>query len=305
MAKVICIMGPTASGKTALACELYDRLDAELISVDSSLVYRDMDIGSAKPSPQELEQYPHHLINILDATQSFSASEFKEQAETLCDDIIHRGKTPILVGGTMLYFKALQQGLDDMPSSDEAIRQKLLKRVEAEGLLALHQELERVDKVASKRIHPNDTQRILRALEVFYITNQPISAFWEKSAHSQGRFQFINIALLPSDREQLHQMIEQRFDAMLEAGFIDEVKALIQKGITSSYASQRAVGYRQAHQYLEGKIDYQTMREKGIVASRQLAKRQLTWLRHYPDVKTFTPFSDGLAEKVMTYLQKF
>lgn len=301
---VLCVMGPTASGKTALAYELYDAFDAELISVDSSLVYKQMDIGTAKPSKDELLQYPHHLVDILSPTESFSASQFEKEAHRLCDDILGRGKLPILVGGTMLYFKAFQQGLDDLPETDENVRKKLQQRLDSEGLVVLHDELKRVDAVSAQRIHQNDTQRVLRALEVFAITGKPISDFWSKQEVKQAPYDFINIALIPADRAKLHQRIEQRFDAMLEAGFVDEVRALIKQGITIENPSQRAVGYRQVHQYLNGDIDKEIMRQKGIVASRQLAKRQLTWLRHYPDVQAIDPFTEGCSLQVNRFIEE-
>ncbi len=292
-------MGPTASGKTALAEKLFKAQESELISVDSSLVYQGMDIGTAKPNSDELKQFPHHLVDILSPKEVFSASMFREQALGLCHDIIKRKNMPICVGGTMLYFNAFQKGLDNLPSSQPEVRAKLLEKLKLQGVTSLHDELKSCDKIAAKKIHAHDKQRVLRALEVFIISGKPISSFWLASKKQPSPFEFINIGLMPSNRAKLHQLIEQRFDTMLELGFIEEVRQLMAQGVTLDMPSMRAVGYRQVFQYINGEYDFQSMREKALAATRQLAKRQMTWLRHYEPIHLFEPFDGQLLEHVL------
>ena len=283
----IALVGPTASGKTAaalaLAAALRERGGAEIISVDSALVYRGMDIGTAKPSREELAQVPHHLIDIIDPLQSYSAAEFAKDATRLIGEIRARGKTPLLVGGTMLYLKALLEGLNDMPPSDPQVRADIQQRAAERGWPAMHDQLQAVDPVTAARLAPGDSQRIGRALEVWTITGQPLSAFHQGTKPKTPRWHIPVISLEPLDRAWLHERIAQRFDAMLAAGFLDEVRALRARGdLNPDLPSMRCVGYRQAWQGLEEGWSAAEIRERGILATRQLAKRQLTWLRGIP-----------------------
>ena len=283
----ICIAGPTASGKTAAAMAIAQRHEAEIVSVDSALVYRGMDIGTAKPTRDELAAVPHHLIDIRDPLQAYSAAEFVADAGRLITDIRARGKLPLLVGGTMLYFKALFDGLDDMPKADAAVRAALADEAAARGWPALHAELARVDPATAERLAPNDSQRISRALEVFRVSGRPLSFFHAQGAarkSSAGTAQaFTLISLEPQDRAWLHERIAQRFDAMLAAGFIEEVKTLRARGdLSRDLPSMRCVGYRQAWEALDGDYPMAELRDKGVFATRQLAKRQITWLRSMP-----------------------
>ena len=283
----IALVGPTASGKTAaalaLAAALRERGGAEIISVDSALVYRGMDIGTAKPSREELAQVPHHLIDIIDPLQSYSAAEFAKDATRLIGEIRARGKTPLLVGGTMLYLKALLEGLNDMPPSDPQVRADIQQRAAERGWPAMHDQLQAVDPVTAARLAQGDSQRIGRALEVWTITGQPLSAFHQDTKPKTPRWHIPVISLEPQDRAWLHERIAQRFDAMLAAGFLDEVRALRARGdLNPDLPSMRCVGYRQAWQGLEEGWSAAEIRERGIFATRQLAKRQLTWLRGMP-----------------------
>lgn len=283
----IALVGPTASGKTAaalaLAAALRERGGAEIISVDSALVYRGIDIGTAKPSREELAQVPHHLIDIIDPLQSYSAAEFAKDATRLIGEIRARGKTPLLVGGTMLYLKALLEGLNDMPPSDPQVRADIQQRAAERGWPAMHDQLQTVDPVTAARLAPGDSQRIGRALEVWTITGQPLSAFHQGTKPKTPRWHIPVISLEPLDRAWLHERIAQRFDAMLAAGFLDEVRALRARGdLNPDLPSMRCVGYRQAWQGLEEGWSAAEIRERGIFATRQLAKRQLTWLRGIP-----------------------
>ena len=286
---VACLLGPTASGKTAAALAFAAKHAAmhatEIVSVDSALVYREMDIGTAKPTPDERARVPHHLIDIREPTQAYSAADFRADALKAIGDILARGRVPLLVGGTMLYYKALTEGLNDLPRADADIRASLESDAARDGWPALHARLASVDAVTAARLAPNDAQRIQRALEVFMLTGQPMSDLLAASVREDDvPYRFVPIALEPSDRAVLHARIAQRFDAMLEAGFVDEVRALRARGdLDPSLPSMRCVGYRQAWEYLDGEIDYATMRDKGIFATRQLCKRQLTWLRSMPD----------------------
>jgi tRNA dimethylallyltransferase len=287
----IAIAGPTASGKSAASLAIAQRWPVEIISVDSALVYRGMDIGTAKPTPAELAQVPHHLIDIRDPLETYSAADFVADATRLIDGIAARGRTPLLVGGTMLYFKALTQGLDDMPRADAAVRARIEARAHALGWPALHAELARVDPVTAARLFPNDSQRIQRALEVFEISGQPLSALQTGgTAHSSPLAPHALLSLEPLDRAWLHARIAQRFDAMLAAGFLDEVRRLRARGdLHTGLPSMRCVGYRQAWDALDAAGDalddagLAELRDRGIFATRQLAKRQLTWLRSMPE----------------------
>ena len=278
-------MGPTASGKTDLAVDLVDRFPCELISVDSALVFKDMDIGTAKPDAETLKRAPHRLISFLDPSQSYSAADFRRDALREMADITEQGKTPILVGGTMLYFRALQYGLSELPNADPGIREALTKQAEAEGWAALHDRLKTIDPVSASKIHPNDPQRLQRALEVYELTGISMSEHHKKAAENSLPYNILKIALIPSDREWLRQRAALRFSLMMEAGFLEEVKALYaREDLHENLPSIRSIGYRQAWSYLEGKISAEEMQERAIIATRQLAKRQLTWLRSEQDI---------------------
>jgi tRNA dimethylallyltransferase len=289
-------MGPTASGKTALAVSLVERFPLEIVSVDSALVYRGMDIGSAKPDAATLARAPHHLLDIRDPTDAYSAAAFCDDARRLMADIVARGRVPLLVGGTMLYFRALLRGLDDLPRADPALRKALEAEAKARGWPALHAELATVDPATAARLAPNDSQRIGRALEIFRLTGTPMSALLDR-AQSELPYRVLQLALIPSDRAVLHQRIAARFDAMLAEGLVDEVECLRRaSALSPDLPAMRAVGYRQAWAYLDGDIDMKSLREQGIAATRQLAKRQLTWLRSWPDAVVL----DCLAEDLET-----
>ncbi len=275
-------MGPTATGKTDLALKLASVYSIEIISVDSALIYQDMDIGSAKPSLSELSLVPHHLINIMTPLQTYSVANFIKDSVTLIDEIISRGAIPILVGGTMMYYNGLLNGISSLPEASAAIRDELLIKGEAEGFDKLHQELMSIDKIAASKIMPNDRQRIIRALEVFYLTGVPISRLQiENKVHLASGIEFLPLAIVPENREILHSRINSRFDKMLTNGFISEVKNLQIKypELTINHTSMRSVGYHQVWQYLSGEISYDELVDKGMAATRQLAKRQITWLR--------------------------
>jgi len=290
----IFLMGPTASGKTALAVSLVERFPLEIISVDSAMVYRGMDIGTAKPDAATLARAPHHLLDVRDPTEAYSAAAFCDDARCLMADIVARGRVPLLVGGTMLYFRALLQGLDDLPRADAALRKKLEAEAAARGWPALHAELAAVDPATAARLAPNDSQRIGRALEIFWLTGKPMSALLDR-AQSELPYRVLQLALIPSDRAVLHQRIADRFDAMLSDGLLDEVKTLRQTyALNPDLPAMRAVGYRQAWAHLNGDIDLKALREQGIAATRQLAKRQLTWLRSWPDAVVLDCLADDL-----------
>ncbi|WP_267961964.1 tRNA (adenosine(37)-N6)-dimethylallyltransferase MiaA [Shewanella sp. AS1] len=277
-------MGPTASGKTALAIELVEQHGCEIISVDSALIYRGMDIGTAKPTAQELARAPHRLIDIRDPSESYSAADFRNDAIKEIEAILAKGKTPLLVGGTMLYFKALLEGLSPLPAADETIRAEIAKQAQALGWQALHDQLREVDPISAERIHPNDPQRLSRALEVYRISGKSLTELTEiKSEVLPYKVEQFGIA--PKDRKVLHQAIAQRFDLMLNQGFVAEVEQLRKRDdLHLDLPSMRCVGYRQVWQYLEGDYDHATMVEKSVAATRQLAKRQLTWLRGWADL---------------------
>ncbi|MFW5426873.1 MAG: tRNA (adenosine(37)-N6)-dimethylallyltransferase MiaA [Methylophagaceae bacterium] len=297
-------MGPTAAGKTDLALEIAKRFPVEIISVDSALVYRGMDIGTAKPEPEVLRDYPHYLVDILDPTERYSAGNFREDALRLMSEITARGKIPLLVGGTMLYFKALQQGLSDLPSADAEIRTKLEAEMGQFGLAHLHDRLSNVDPVSAARIHINDPQRIQRALEVYEITGQSMTELTKDSKESLP-YNVIKVIVSPDDRAILHQRIANRYKGMMSSGFIDEVKVLFERtDCHVDLPAIRAVGYRQAWAYLEGEYDQETLVEKAIIATRQMAKRQLTWLRAQQDGVWFDSGSGLPTEQVVSYIEQ-
>lgn len=275
---ILCVMGPTAAGKTDLAIYLAEQCNGELISVDSALVYRGLDIGSAKPD------YPHHLIDIRDPSEPYSAADFVRDATSAIRDIRARGKWPILVGGTMLYYRALLQGLDDMPESNAEIRAEIEARAAREGWPALHAELAEADPITAARIHPNHSQRISRALEVYRLSGKPMS-HWQAGAAPAFSEPYLAIAVCPKERAVLHDRIARRLDIMFEQGFLDEVRLLRERAdLHADLPAIRAVGYRQLWEYLDGTSDWKTACDRALAASRQLAKRQLTWLRKWPDL---------------------
>jgi tRNA dimethylallyltransferase len=281
---LVALAGPTASGKSAAALILAQALDAEIVSVDSALVYRGMDIGTAKPTREERARVPHHLIDIRDPADAYSAAEFAADAARLAGEIQSRGKRIVFVGGTMLYFKALFEGLDALPAADPALRAAIEAEAARAGWPALHAQLAAVDPEAAARLAPNDAQRIQRALEVYRLTGQPLSVFHRMGTRTGALRPDRFLSLEPQDRSWLHDRIAQRFDAMLAAGFLDEVRALRARGdLHAELPSMRCVGYRQAWEALDGEWPLESVRERGIAATRQLAKRQLTWLRGMPE----------------------
>ncbi len=300
-------MGPTASGKTGLAVDLQQRFPVELISVDSALVYRDMDIGTAKPDTATLALAPHHLINIIEPTEAYSAAQFRADALRLMADITSRGKIPLLVGGTMLYFKALQGGLSNLPQADIAIRARLDAEAASQGWPAMHTKLAKIDAETAARLKPSDSQRIQRALEVWEISGKPMSTLFKKSAGAALPYRLLKIALIPSDRSVLHQRIATRFDSMLRHGFLEEVSSLLKKYPTlhCDMPSMRCVGYRQALRHLDGECDLNELREKGIAATRQLAKRQLTWLRGMGDTAEVDCIDENLLDSTRKMIEQF
>jgi tRNA dimethylallyltransferase len=280
---IICLMGPTASGKTQTAIEWVQNLPLEIVSVDASMVYRGMDIGTAKPDADTLKIVPHHLIDICDPAQAYSAGQFCVDAVKVIHTIFAKGKIPLLVGGTMLYFHALQKGLSDLPEGDPAIREAIDQQAQSLGWASLHSRLAQVDPIAAARIHPHDAQRISRALEVFQLTGQSWMQLIEKRKPYVD-YPFLNLALWTEDRSLLHQRIVQRVDDMLKKGWIEEVELLCKRANLSENAvAWRAVGYRQIRSYLQGTLTFDAMRESIIIATRQLAKRQLTWIRGMGD----------------------
>ena len=303
----IFLMGPTASGKTGLAVELAQRLPVELISVDSALVYRGMDIGTAKPDQATLARAPHYLIDIIEPTASYSAAQFRNDALQLMNEITARGNIPLLVGGTMLYFNALQHGLNNLPEANPEVRAEIDARAGQVGWPVLHAELAQLDPLTAARLQPNDAQRIERALEVFSITGKPMSTLLEEDERASLPYCLLKIALLPSDRAVLHQRIADRFDDMLKSGLLEEVTRLRQEypELSLNLPSMRCVGYRQAWQYQDGEIDLAALREKGIAATRQLAKRQMTWLRGMEDVATFDCLDANLLKQVEQSISQF
>lgn len=281
----IFLMGPTASGKTALALELVKRHNCEIISVDSALIYRDMDIGTAKPDAAMQAEAPHRLIDLIDPAESYSAADFREDALREMAEITASGKVPLLVGGTMMYFKFLRDGSADLPKSDETVRQQLLDEGRELGWPAMHQRLAEVDPESARRLKPMDSQRIQRALEVYLISGKTLTQHWAEQHTEPLPYHVVNFAVCPAERSRLHERIAQRFRIMLSDGFMEEVKALRARGdLHIDLPSVRCVGYRQAWEHLGGQYGYDEMVERGIIATRQLAKRQITWLRSWPDL---------------------
>ena len=295
---VVAIMGPTASGKTGLALELAKHIPAEIISVDSALVYRHMDIGTAKPTPEEMAIAPHWLVDIIEPNEAYSVAEFVKDATRLIGEIHSRGKLPILAGGTIMYFNALINGISPLPKSDTKIRDDIAREAEEKGWQVLHDELAVIDPVAAARIHPNDPQRLTRALEVFRSSGQTLT-HWQQQATTRCPYNIEQFAIAPQDRAVLHDRIAQRFDLMLEQGLVAEVEKLYQRGdLNEDMPSIRSVGYRQVWQYLNGELSYADMRDRGIIATRQLAKRQLTWLRGWSELTWLDTFAKDNLTKI-------
>jgi tRNA dimethylallyltransferase len=298
-------MGPTASGKTQLAIQLTKHFPFEIISVDSAMVYRGMDIGTAKPELDILTITPHRLIDIREPQDVYSAAQFREDALREIADIQAQGRIPLLVGGTMLYFRALHQGIAPMPSANAALRLKLSHEGEQWGWPALHHRLMAIDPVAAQRIHPHDSQRIQRALEVQALSGKNLTTYHQDQESDSTGYLFHYLVIAPPERAVLHERIQKRFFRMLEAGWVDEVKQLFtRKELNITIPAIRSVGYRQIWEYLEGKLTYEEMREKGIIATRQLAKRQLTWLRRWQDAVWFDSEDDDLFFQIVDYLSK-
>ena len=299
----ICLMGPTASGKTDLAVALRRHLPVEIISVDSAMVYRGMDIGTAKPDAPTLREAPHRLIDILDPAEAYSAARFREDALREMDEIVQAGRIPLLVGGTMLYFRALSEGLSVLPEADPVLRQRIEAEANELGWEAMHRRLAEVDPESAARIHPNDPQRLGRALEVYALSGRPLSMLWREQQVAPLPYRLIKLAVAPPERSTLHERIAVRFKGMLKAGFIDEVEALFHRGdLHLELPSIRCVGYRQVWQYLAGELSYSEMSERGVVATRQLAKRQFTWLRSEKNPYWFSSLDQKLVEKVLKLL---
>lgn len=299
-------MGPTASGKTDLAFAIADEFPCEIISVDSVMVYRDLNIGSAKPSLEVMQKYPHQLVDILNPEESYSVANFRDDALRLIKKAHDNHKIPLLAGGTMLYFSALLRGLSKMPSANADVRKKISDLAGENGWEFVHAQLAKIDPKAAVRIHPNDPQRIQRAMEVYELTGTPISDWHAASKQNELSFKALKLALIPEDRAHLHKLIEQRFDQMLEQGFLDEAHKLYRREtLHEDLPSMRSVGYRQAWKYFEGEYDTAMMREKAIIATRQLAKRQLTWLRSETslcEISAEKPDIHDVHQQIQSYL---
>ncbi|MAD47489.1 MAG: tRNA (adenosine(37)-N6)-dimethylallyltransferase MiaA [Oceanospirillaceae bacterium] len=299
----IFLMGPTASGKTALALELADKYPCEIISVDSALVYKGMDIGTAKPDADTLARAPHRLIDLIDPADSYSAATFRDDALREMADITAAGKVPLLVGGTMMYFKFLRDGAAELPSSVPEVRERLLAEGQAQGWPAMHEKLAQIDPDSAARLKPMDSQRIQRALEVYEVSGKTLSQYWAEQQTEPLPYHVVNLAVCPEERKVLHQRIALRYRQMLAMGFIDEVKALYNRGdLNINMPSVRCVGYRQVWDWLDGKYDYDEMVERGIIATRQLAKRQITWLRSWPDLHWLRTDDPDLLQSALKIL---
>ena len=300
---VVCLMGPTAAGKTGVAARIADSLPVDVISVDSALVYRGMNIGTAKPDAEMLARIPHRLIDIRDPEQSYSAGEFVRDAQAEIDKVLSAGRVPLLVGGTMMYFRSLIGGIADLPEADPAVRAAIDEEARLQGWPAMHARLAEADPVAAKRINPNDSQRIQRALEVFRSSGQSLTELQQSAGRGGHDYQFVKIALIPESRATLHERIQQRLDNMFADGFVDEVRSLmLRPGLTAQHASMRAVGYRQVWAHLEGSLKLPEAAEKALYATRQLAKRQLTWLRSEPALHPVDPLKTDALDTILRIL---
>jgi len=302
---VVFIMGPTAGGKTALAVELCQRFPFGIISVDSAMIYRDMDIGTAKPGPEIMKVAPHRLIDICDATEVYSAGRFRQDALVEIKNILAQNRIPLLVGGTGLYFRSLQSGISDLPGADPVIREKLEREARVVGWQVMHSRLAAIDPDSAGRIHPNDPQRIQRALEVYEITGKSLSALFADGRQAAMPYRVVKLIIAPAERSIIHERVKQRFLHMIELGLVDEVRKFYARGdIHAGLPSMRMVGYRQVWRYLEGSLTYQEMQEHAIVATRQLAKRQLTWLRSEQDGEWLAGAGPELIDKTLKILKK-
>ena len=300
---VIFLMGPTAGGKTSLAIELAAHIPAEIVSVDSAMVYRGMDIGTAKPAREIMEKVPHHLIDICDPTEAYSAGKFRRDAITAINKIRENNRVPLLVGGTGLYFRSLEQGLSDLPATDPEVRARLSKLLLERGSGALHEELNRVDPASARRIHPNDSQRIQRALEVYEMTKTPLSGVFAEGRLDPLPYELIKLALAPSDRSIAHERVKRRFIRMLDSGLVDEARGFFNReDMHSGLTSMRMVGYRQVWRYLDGQITYPEMQDQAVAATRQLVKRQLTWLRAEKNVAWFDSLNPEALREILKFL---
>ena len=301
---VFCLLGPTASGKTALAIELVRTFPFEIISVDSAMIYKGMNIGTAKPMPEELHQAPHRLIDILEPTEQYSVGQFYTDVIQEIEAIRANGHYPLLVGGTMMYFYAIQQGIALMPEANAAVRIRIEKEAREKGWQALHAELRQVDPLTADKIKPTDTQRIQRALEIYRISHIPLSEWQQKQARHALPYSFFNLVLQPKTRAILHEKILSRFHQMMQAGFVDEVKILYERGdLSANLPSMRSVGYRQIWGYLEGEYDFSTLEQKILSATRQFAKRQVTWLNKWPNAFSLETDSQNLISKAKKYIK--
>ena len=303
----IFLLGPTASGKTDLTKFCHDEFPINIINVDSAQVYKDFNIGTAKPNEQELAKYPHHLINIINPYTSYSAFDFKDDVERICSTSENKRRIPFLSGGTMMYFNTLEFPLDDIPPTNKNVRCRVANELDAHGLNYLFQKLLELDPVLAKKILPSDTQRILRAVEVFYETGKPLSSFYKTKSRTMNPYPLLKIGLFPEDRDKLHGLIKQRVDSMLSNGLIEEVEKILvlYPDLDDTYMSLRAVGYRQTYLYLKGKLPKEELRDKIVFATRQLAKKQLTWMRKMDNLDTFDPFDNQLRVKVKDKIDSF
>jgi len=300
----VLLMGPTACGKSAAAIELAERIGGEIISVDSAQIYRRLDIGTAKPGAEERARVAHHLIDVVDPHENYSAARFRDDATALMREITERGRIPVLAGGTMLYFKALTEGLNDLPEADPAVRMVIDTMAEEKGWPALHQDLARVDAQAAARIKPNDAQRIQRALEIYYVTGKSMTELLRKPKYVYLPYRLVPLSLEPPEREWLHERIAERFELMLELGLIGELRRLRQHyALEPTMPSMRSVGYRQVWRYLDGEYGLASLREKGIAATRQLAKRQMTWLRAMTGITRFDCTREDTVELLSSHVE--
>ncbi|CAG4883544.1 delta(2)-isopentenylpyrophosphate tRNA-adenosine transferase [Georgfuchsia toluolica] len=302
----VLLLGPTASGKTALAMELADRLPLEIVSVDSAQVFIDMNVGTAKPDADTLRRYPHHLIDLITPEQRYSAARFREDALAAMDDITARGRIPLLVGGTMLYFKALREGLADLPEANAQLRAGIDQEAAAKGWPALHAELARLDPASAARLKPTDAQRIQRALEVVRLSGKPLDHFFSRQQASPLPYRLLGFGLMPTERGWLHERIAQRFGQMLREGLVEEVHALRARyRLDAGLPSMRCVGYRQVWEMIEGRLPAAELRERGIFATRQFAKRQITWLKSFSDIELLDCQKPGLAASMANSIERF
>lgn len=299
---VLCLLGPTASGKTDLAIQLAQQLPCDLISVDSAMVYTGMDIGTAKPNAETLKAYPHALIDICDPAMPYSAAQFRQDALRCIEQSLARKRLPVLVGGSMLYHRVLQHGIAELPEANDIIRAELQKKAEVKGLKSLHQDLQKIDPIAASRIHSHDSQRLLRALEVYQVSGKTLSQFWAEQEASLPPYSFMNIGL-HIDRPVLRERIADRFNLMIKKGFIDEVQAFYARSdMHADLPSMKSVGYQQAWHYLDGKITREEMIEQAINATRQFAKRQMTWLRTWPELRWINGFNLHRIHEIKAFL---